>query len=144
MVRALASHARGRRFESYCLYHLITNILIQSKGLKMNDICSRNRAFLIFGVLLVIGNWFELRKTNVTAFVTADITPFSLLNKIEQEVFDLIENNPKITRKEIAIKINKTIRTVQRITDKLVDKKMLIRVGSNQYGYWEVIKKIRS
>ena len=81
------------------------------------------------------------RKTNVTAFVTADITPFSLLNKIEQEVFDLIENNPKITRKEIAIKINKTIRTVQRIADKLVDKKMLIRVGSNQYGYWEVIKK---
>ena len=79
--------------------------------------------FLIFGVLLVDENSFELRKTNVTAFVTADITPFSLLNKIEQEVFDLIENNPKITRKEIAIKINKTIRTVQRITDKLVDKK---------------------
>ena len=25
--------------------HLITNILIQSKGLKMNDICSRNRVF---------------------------------------------------------------------------------------------------
>ncbi len=110
----------------------------------MNDICSRNRTFFISSVLLVDGNWFELRKTNVTAFVTADITPFSLLNKIEQEVFDLIENNPKITRKEIAIKINKTIRTVQRITDKLVDKKMLIRVGSNQYGYWEVIKKIRS
>ena len=22
LVRALASHARGRRFESYCLYHL--------------------------------------------------------------------------------------------------------------------------
>ncbi len=88
------------------------------------------------------------RKTNVTAFVTAfvtaDITPFSLLNKIEQEVFDLIEYNPKITRKEIAIKIVKTLRTVQRIPDKLVDKKMLIRVGSNQYGYWEVIKKIRS
>jgi len=26
-------------------YHLITNILIQSKGIKVNDICSRNRAF---------------------------------------------------------------------------------------------------
>lgn len=89
-------------------------------------------------------NAVTLGVTNAVTFITADITPFSLLNKIEQEVFDLIENNPKITRKEIAIKINKTIRTVQRITDKLVDKKMLIRVGSNQYGYWEVIKKIRS
>ena len=28
--------------------HLITNILIQTKGLKMNDICSRNRAFFYF------------------------------------------------------------------------------------------------
>ena len=25
MVRALASHARGRRFESYCLYHQTAN-----------------------------------------------------------------------------------------------------------------------
>ena len=40
-------------------YHLITNILMQTKGLKMNDICSRNRAFFIFGVLLVDENWFE-------------------------------------------------------------------------------------
>ena len=111
---------------------------------RMNDSCSEmniswsseNTAY---------GFYFTFnRKTNVTAFVTPNITAFSSLNKIEQEVFDLIENNPKITRKEIAIKINKTIRTVQRITDKLVDKKMLIRVGSNQYGYWEVIKKIRS
>lgn len=81
------------------------------------------------------------RKTNVTAYVTPNVTAFSLLNRTEQEVFNLIENNPKITRKDIAIKINKTIRTVQRITDKLVEKKMLIKVGSNQYGYWEVLKK---
>ncbi len=62
MVRALASHARGRRFESYCLYHLITNILIQTKGFKMNDICPRIGHFLIFGVLLVDENSFELRN----------------------------------------------------------------------------------
>ena len=36
--------------------HLITNILIQSKGLKMNDICSRNRVFFISSVLLVEKN----------------------------------------------------------------------------------------
>lgn len=60
MVRALASHARGRRFESYCLYHLITNILIQSKGVKINYICPRNRTFFINCVLIVNINWFEL------------------------------------------------------------------------------------
>ncbi len=59
MVRALASHARGRRFESYCLYHLITNILIQSKGIKIYDICPRIGHFLLCCVLIVDINWFE-------------------------------------------------------------------------------------
>ena len=40
--------------------HSLTNILIQSKGIEMKDICSRNRAFFIFGVLLEDGNRFEL------------------------------------------------------------------------------------
>lgn len=62
MVRALASHARGRRFESYCLYHLITNILIQLKGFKMNDICPRIGHFLFLCVLLVYKNWFKLME----------------------------------------------------------------------------------
>ena len=38
----------------------LTNILIQSNGIETKDICSRNRAFFIFGVLLVDGNRFEL------------------------------------------------------------------------------------
>ena len=62
LVRALASHARGRRFESYCLYHLITNILIQTKGFKMNDICPRIGHFLFLCVLLVYKNWFKLME----------------------------------------------------------------------------------
>lgn len=46
-------------------------------------------------------------------------------------VFYLIENNPKITRVEISIKINKAIKIVPRITDKLVEKDFLIRIGNN-------------
>ena len=34
--------------------HFITNILIQSKGLKMNDICSRNRAFFIHQLFITV------------------------------------------------------------------------------------------
>ena len=73
MVRALASHARGRRFESYCLYHLITNILIQTKGFKMNDICPRIGLFFHFKRLasreklvrtekFLIERWKPIRK----------------------------------------------------------------------------------
>lgn len=79
------------------------------------------------------------RDHNVTANVTPNVIAPSFLNKTEQMVFSLIKSNPKITRSEISIKINKTIRTVQRITDKLVDKGFLIRIGNNQYGYWEIL-----
>lgn len=90
---------------------------------RMNDSCaekniswsSENTAY---------GFYFTFnRKTNVTAYGTPNVTAISPLNETEQLVLDLIENNPKITRKEIAMKINKTIRTVQRITNKLVEKK---------------------
>lgn len=40
---------------------------------------------------------------------------------------------------KISIKVSKTIRTVQRITDKLVDKGFLIKIGNNQYVYWEIL-----
>ena len=108
---------------------------------RMNDSCaekniswsSENTAY---GFYLTFN-----RKTNVTAYVTPNVTAISPHNETEQLVLDLIENNPKITRKEIAMKINKTIRTVQRITDKLVGKKKLIRIGNNQFGYWEILKK---
>ena len=32
LVRALASHARGRRFESYCLYHYPSNAAREISG----------------------------------------------------------------------------------------------------------------
>ena len=107
----------------------------------MNDSCSEQNISWS-SENTAYGFYFTFnRRTNVTAYVSPNVTAFPSLNKTEQEVFNLIENNPKITRKDIAIKINKTIRTVQRITDKLVEKKMLIRVGNNQFGYWEILKK---
>ena len=56
------------------------------------------------------------------ATITANVSAISSLNKAVQIVFSLIKSNPKITRSEISTKINKTIRTVQRITDQLVEK----------------------
>lgn len=50
------------RFESFTyrkLLHLITNILIQIKGVKIHYICPRNRAFLLCCVFLVDINRFE-------------------------------------------------------------------------------------
>lgn len=53
---------------------------------------------------------------------------------------NLIKANPKITREEIATVINKNVRSVKRITNSLVAKGYLIRVGNNRFVYWEVLK----
>ncbi len=71
-------------------------------------------------------------------------TTLSSLNVSERQVYALIERNAKITREEIAKSIGRTTRTAQRITNSLVDKGYLIRIGSNQFGYWEITYKGRN
>ncbi len=56
----------------------------------------------------------------------------------ERAVYALIKGNTRITREEIAKSIGRTVRTVQRITNSLVDKGYIVRVGNNQFGYWEI------
>ena len=71
--------------------------------------------------------------------VSLDVT-LTELNDSEIKTLNLIKTNPKITREDIATVINKNIRTVQRITNSLVKKGYLIRVGNNRFGYWEIMK----
>ena len=63
-----------------------------------------------------------------------DLTP------LEKEVHSLLKKNQKITRNEIAVKLNKNIRTVQRITNSLVIKGYILRMGNNRFGHWEILK----
>lgn len=79
------------------------------------------------------------RVTNNPKNVTNDVT-LSNLKLSEKEVYELIKANSKITREDISNKINKNIRKVQRITNSLVLKGYILRIGNNRFGYWEVIK----
>lgn len=54
------SLSSGKGFRSSCPHHLITNILIQNKGVKIDDICSRNRAFFI---MLRFSSRYKLVRT---------------------------------------------------------------------------------
>lgn len=79
------------------------------------------------------------RVTENNRHVTVDVT-LNDLNETEKDIYNLIKDNPKITRNEMALKINKTIRTIQRITNSLVSKGYILRIGNNRFGYWEVLK----
>ena len=55
-------------------------------------------------------------------------------------IFNLIDSNDRITKEELAVRINKSEKTVQRIISKLISYNFIERVGSNKDGYWKVIK----
>ena len=68
--------------------------------------------------------------------VTLDVT----LNGTETTVLAILKQKSDLSREEIADKISKTVRTVQRALDSLKDKGYIQRVGSKQKPVWEVLK----
>lgn len=56
----------------------------------------------------------------------------------ESAVLRCIEDNPKITQKDIATAIGKSERTVKNITSCLVEKGILIRVNGRRNGWWQI------
>lgn len=55
-------------------------------------------------------------------------------------MLSLLKEKSEQTREEIASKIGKTVRTVQRSLDKLKEAKKIARIGNKNYGYWEIIE----
>lgn len=68
--------------------------------------------------------------------VSLDVT----LNATETAVLAILKQKPDSSRNEIADKISKTVRTVQRALDSLRDKGYIQRIGSKQEPRWEVLK----
>ena len=79
---------------------------------------------------------------NVTKNVTSDVTTKSpkRVNELDFEVLRLLKENPVYTREEIAQKVGKTVRTVQRALDRLKEDGKIVRIGNKVSGYWEVLK----
>ena len=75
--------------------------------------------------------------------VTSNVTygDGEALNKTEQAVLAVLNQNPEISREEIAERVSKTVRTVQRALGSLVDKGYIRRVGAKKNSTWEVLKK---
>ena len=60
------------------------------------------------------------------------------VNGIANDTVKLIKANPKITIDELALKLNKSRRTVTRIIKKLQEENIILRIGSDKTGHWEV------
>jgi ATP-dependent DNA helicase RecG len=62
------------------------------------------------------------------------------LNNTQKSIISLIKHDKYITQAEISEKLNRTTRTVERNMKKLQEANIIIRVGSDTLGYWEIIE----
>lgn len=69
-----------------------------------------------------------------------NVTKENSLNDNEQIVFNLLSENPKLTREELKTNTGFSIRTIQRTLDTLSTNGKIRRIGSKKTGYWETIE----
>lgn len=62
------------------------------------------------------------------------------LTRNEQQILNLITNNSKITREEIANKTKLSDRTISRTIKHLQEEKIISREGSKKTGSWKILK----
>lgn len=128
---------------------IILDVLFRSKDVEKSgsgfkrvyDLCDKANVKCYFSTS-DYGFTFGFSRKN-TIVPTQSITLKNDLSESEMLVFKAITQNVKITRTELASLLGKSERTIQRITNSLLSKGYLNRVGSNRFGYWEITNETK-
>ena len=81
------------------------------------------------------GFTFSFKRTVVNPVVNPVVN--EALTNEEKLVIDMISKDASFSAKKMAILLNKSDRTVQRLLSKLKEKGVLERIGSTK-GYWKI------
>lgn len=71
-----------------------------------------------------------------------DVLDDVLNDALEVKLIKILKNNRQITQREIAIEMGISIATVQRITKKMLNEKIIVRKGGKRFGYWEILDEL--
>ena len=131
----------SRNLPSYKRNRLILDILFRSKDVeksgtgfqRVNDFCKKQNVAWNYRKE-AYGFFFEFIRTNVQINVQINAE----LTEAEQFIFNLIQNNEGISKAEMAIRIGKSEKTVQRLISSLMKKQVIEREGSNKSGSWKI------
>ncbi len=78
------------------------------------------------------------QNASVNARVNASVNASVKLSTTQRQIIDILKDNPEITIKEIADKLEKNETTVVRNIGKLKKQGIIERVGSDKTGYWKI------
>ena len=95
-----------------------------------------------FSFIFIRDNVTDYVTDNVTDRVTDHVTDSISYSRIytPDTVLKLLKENPTYSREEMATRVGKTVRTVQRALDRLTAEGKIKRIGNSRAGYWEVIQ----
>lgn len=117
---------------------IILDVLFRSKDVEKSGsgfkrvykLCDKEKIKCEFNTD-VYGFSFSFLRNTINNY-----TDDELLSKNEKIILGAIGKNLRITRLELSHMINRSERTVQRVTNSLVEKGFIERIGNNRFGYW--------
>ena len=82
--------------------------------------------------------------TQTTTQITTQITTQTTikLTKNDHEILEVIQNNPALSQKEIAMELGWTVDRVKYYLNKMKKQEAIRRIGSSHKGYWELLIKL--
>lgn len=108
-------------------------------ALALSDKAANSTQFIHFMLQAVLKTLVK----NAPANASANAPVNGIINlkgmKTPDAIVTLIQSDSSITRKELAEKIQKNIRTIARAIKKLQDQGRLKRVGSDKTGHWQIL-----
>lgn len=85
-------------------------------------------------------NMYRREEKSKTTQITTQTT--IKLTKNDHEILQVIQNNPALSQKEIAMELGWTVDRVKYYLNKMKKQEAIRRIGSSHKGYWELLIKL--
>jgi len=133
-----------RDIHSYLRNETIAHTLYLSKGIeafgsglkRIYSLCKEEDIFVTYVNQDTDFTFIFSRKYRNTE--SSNVTNTKGLTENESKVIDLLTSDPYYTADELAVHLDRSLRTAKRVLSSLKTKKLIKRVGSTKTGYWKV------
>ena len=142
-LRSLGFKVNNEPFESHSWY--FRNALVRANYKNVKKGIGEDISYLeLFFRNLLLGEKHQLRNRYMHLRFDKNLpinTENLPINQVQQELLQLLQENPMYTYAELAQRVNRTRETVRVNLKKLQDLGLIKRIGANKNGWWQILLK---
>ena len=146
-LRSLGFKVNNKPFESHSWY--FRNALVRANYKNVKKGIGEDISYLeLFFRNLLLGEKHQLRnrymhlRFDKNLPINTENLPINTenlpINQVQQELLQLLQENPMYTYAELAQRVNRTRETVRVNLKKLQELGLIKRIGANKNGWWQV------